>query len=69
MLERLSLDQIVLETDAPYLTPVPFRGKRNESSYLPYVVAKLAEIYQVDREEVAARTTANAKKLFKPTAA
>ncbi|KIC95269.1 TatD family hydrolase [Flavihumibacter solisilvae] len=68
VLERLSLDQIVLETDAPYLTPVPFRGKRNESAYLPYVVAKLAEIYQVDREEVAARTTANARKLFKLTA-
>jgi TatD DNase family protein len=68
VLERLSLDQIVLETDAPYLTPVPFRGKRNESAYLPYVVAKLAEIYHVDREEVAARTTANARKLFKLTA-
>lgn len=69
VLERLSLDQIVLETDAPYLTPVPFRGKRNESAYLPYVVAKLAEIYQVSSEEVAARTTANARKLFKQTAA
>jgi TatD DNase family protein len=65
VLARLSLDNLVLETDAPYLTPVPFRGKRNESSYLTYVVDKLAEIYQVPAEEVARKTTENARILFK----
>lgn len=60
----ISLDDIVLETDAPYLTPVPFRGKRNEPSYLKYVVEKLMEIKKVTKEDIAEVTTANAKKLF-----
>ncbi len=60
----VSLEHIVLETDAPYLAPVPFRGKRNESSYLQYIVEKLAEIKGVSKEEVAAVTTANAEKIF-----
>ncbi|MDH8701054.1 TatD DNase family protein [Dysgonomonadaceae bacterium PH5-43] len=51
------LDRIVLETDAPYLTPVPYRGKRNEPSYLIYIVEKLAEVYNVSVEEVAERTS------------
>jgi TatD DNase family protein len=63
-LKNISLQHIVLETDAPYLTPVPFRGKRNESSYLTHIVQKLAEIKQVAPEEVAAITTANAEKIF-----
>ena len=63
-LENISLEHIVLETDAPYLTPVPFRGKRNESSYLTYIVQKLAEVKRVTPEEVAAITTANAEKIF-----
>ncbi|ULQ51075.1 TatD family hydrolase [Flavihumibacter fluvii] len=67
VLARLGLDNLVLETDAPYLTPVPFRGKRNESSYLTYVVDKLAGIFQVPAEEVARKTTANARTLFKST--
>jgi len=58
------LDKIVLETDAPYLTPVPFRGKRNESSYLKYVVARIAAVKNISEEEVAAVTTANAIKIF-----
>ena len=58
------MEWLVLETDAPYLTPVPFRGKRNESSYLKYVVARLAEVKGVTVEEVAAVTTANAQKIF-----
>jgi TatD DNase family protein len=58
------LGSLVLETDAPYLAPVPFRGKRNESSYLRYVVAKLAEVKGLSVEEVAAATTANAQKIF-----
>jgi len=55
---------IVLETDAPYLTPVPFRGKRNESSYLTYVLQKLADLKETNVEVVAAITTNNAEKLF-----
>jgi TatD DNase family protein len=64
VLEQVSLEHMVLETDAPYLTPVPFRGKRNESSYLKYVVERLAEVKKVSMEEVAAITTANAEKIF-----
>lgn len=64
VLEHIDLEYLVLETDAPYLTPVPFRGKRNESSYLKYIAAKLAEIKNVPIEEVAAVTTANAQKIF-----
>ena len=64
VLEKIDLKYIVLETDAPYLTPVPFRGKRNESSYLKYVVEKLAEIKNVPAEEVAVVTTSNAEKIF-----
>ena len=63
-LEKIDLNHIVLETDSPYLTPVPFRGKRNESSYLKYIAEKLAEIKNVSVEEVAAITTSNAKKIF-----
>jgi len=59
------LENIVLETDAPYLTPVPFRGKRNESAYLTYTVTKLAELFSMEPEEVAGITTANAIRLFK----
>jgi TatD DNase family protein len=64
VLAQIDLAHIVLETDAPYLTPVPFRGKRNESSYLKYIVEKLAIIKNVSVEEVAAVTTANAEKIF-----
>jgi TatD DNase family protein len=63
-IKDIPLDQLVLETDAPYLSPVPFRGKRNESSYLKYVVHKLAEVKGVDVEEVASVTTENAQKIF-----
>jgi TatD DNase family protein len=63
-LQDIPLENMVLETDAPYLPPVPFRGKRNESSYLKYVVEKLAEIKGVSREAVAEITTANAQKIF-----
>ena len=63
-LKDIPLEHMVLETDAPYLSPVPFRGKRNESSYLKYVVQKLAEVKGVTVEEVAELTTANAQKIF-----
>ncbi len=64
VLQDIELEYLVLETDAPYLTPIPFRGKRNESSYLKYVVEKIAEAKNVTIEEVAAATTANAQKIF-----
>ena len=63
-LERISLENLVLETDSPYLTPVPFRGKRNESSYLVYIIDKLAKAKNLSSEEVAVITTANAQKIF-----
>jgi TatD DNase family protein len=65
VIKLIPLENIVLETDAPYLTPVPFRGKRNESSYLKYVVQKIAEVKSVEAEEVAKQTTLNAEKVFK----
>lgn len=63
-LNRIPLEHIVLETDSPYLAPIPYRGKRNESSYIINVVAKLAEIYGVTTEEIAQTTTENSKKVF-----
>jgi TatD DNase family protein len=64
VLNKIPLEYIVLETDAPYLPPVPFRGKLNESSYLVYVAQKLAEIRNLSIEEIAARTTSNAMNIF-----
>jgi TatD DNase family protein len=64
ILPSIPLEYLVLETDAPYLTPVPFRGKRNEPSYLKYVAAKMAEAMDVSVEEIAMQTTLNAEKLF-----
>lgn len=63
-IENIDLSRLLLETDAPYLAPVPFRGKRNEPSYLKYVVQKLAEVKSVSIDEVANFTTANAEDLF-----
>lgn len=65
IVKDIDLEFIVLETDAPYLTPVPFRGKRNESSYLKYIVNKIAEIKNIHADEVAERTTTNAEKIFR----
>ena len=62
--EVIPLDRIVVETDAPYLTPEPFRGKRNDSRYLPYVIAKMAEWKGVTPEELTEITFANGKRLF-----
>jgi len=61
---EVSLEHLVLETDSPYLTPVPYRGKPNESSYLIYIAQKVAELHQTDLETVAAITTENSKKVF-----
>jgi len=64
IIREIGLNQIVLETDAPYLPPVPFRGKRNEPAYLKMVVQKISEITGMPIEEVALATTANAERLF-----
>jgi len=61
---QVDLKHIVLETDSPYLTPVPYRGKPNESSYLIYIAQKVAELHQTDLETVAAITTENSKRVF-----
>lgn len=63
-LKHISLDRVVLETDSPYLAPVPYRGKRNEPSYLTKILEKLAQIYSVSEDEVAKITTQNAVLLF-----
>ena len=61
----IPLERILLETDAPYLTPVPFRGTRNESAYIPHIAEKMSQLKGCSMEEIAARTTANAQKLFR----
>jgi TatD DNase family protein len=63
-MNQIDLKHIVLETDSPYLAPIPYRGKRNESSYLVNVIAKLADIYNVSEQEIAAITTQNSKDVF-----
>lgn len=65
VLKNISLENIVLETDAPYLAPVPFRGKRNESSYLQYIAQALANAKNISVPELASVTTANANRIFK----
>ena len=62
--KHIPLERILLETDSPYLTPVPFRGKRNESGYVPHIAAKLSELQEIGIEEIACTTTENAHKLF-----
>ncbi len=64
VVEQIDLKHIVLETDSPYLTPVPYRGKPNESSYLVYVAQKVADLHQISLEEVARITTENSKIIF-----
>ncbi len=64
VLEHVPLTQLVLETDAPYLSPDPMRGKRNEPSYIPFIAEKLTAIYQISVEEIGKATTKNAKELF-----
>lgn len=67
VLKNIDMENIVLETDAPYLPPVPYRGKRNESSYIIEVAKKLAEIKNITLEEVERITTLNAEKIFYKT--
>ena len=63
-LKEIDLKNIVLETDAPYLAPIPYRGKRNESSYIKLIAKKLSEIYELPIEDIAAITTQNSKDVF-----
>lgn len=65
VLRSVKLENLVIETDSPFLAPVPFRGKRNESKYCLQIADKIASIYQISIEEVAKITTVNAQKLFK----
>ena len=64
VLKQLPLSALILETDAPFLPPVPYRGKRNQPLYLMETLKKLAEVKEISVEEIAAATTANARKLF-----
>ena len=64
VVKQIRLEDLVVETDAPYLTPAPHRGTRNESSYVRFVAMKIAELKEVDYEVVAEQTTANAKRIF-----
>jgi TatD DNase family protein len=63
-LDQIDIKNIVLETDSPYLAPIPFRGKRNESSYLVNIIDKLAQIYGLSANEIAEITTENSKTVF-----
>ena len=65
VLTTVPLERIVLETDAPYLSPVPYRGKRNESAYITEVLQKVADIYNVSRQETESITNNNAKHVFR----
>lgn len=64
VLESIPLSELILETDAPYLSPAPHRGKRNESSYIPLIAKKLSNIYKLDEKEIGQITTKNALELF-----
>jgi TatD DNase family protein len=65
IVEQIALDHLVVETDAPYLAPMPYRGKTNESAYIPIVAQKIADIKQISLEQVATQTTINARNIFK----
>jgi len=64
VVDAVGIEHLLLETDAPFLAPAPYRGKRNESSYIPLIAEKVAEIKQVSIETVAEITTENAIRLF-----
>ena len=63
-MRELGIDRLLLGTDAPYLAPVPYRGKRNEPSYLPRMARRIADILEISLDEVESATTANALRLF-----
>ena len=63
--QEIPLDRILLETDCPYMAPEPHRGERNDSSYIPFVIKKIAELRGITPEEVEQATRANAERLFR----
>ncbi|MFH1001103.1 MAG: TatD family hydrolase [Bacteroidota bacterium] len=63
-LKHIGLEHLILETDAPYLAPMPYRGKRNEPAYIPLIAKKLSEVKKISLDEIAKITTQNAKELF-----
>ena len=63
-MKKIGLENILLETDAPYLTPEPFRGKKNSSKYIPIIAKKLADIFQISLDEVGKTTSFNSIHLF-----
>jgi TatD DNase family protein len=65
VVKNIPIEDIVLETDAPYLAPTPHRGKRNESSYLPLVASRLSDIFEISEREIARITSENAVQLFR----
>ena len=65
VLAGIPIDRIVIETDSPYMAPVPMRGKRNESAYVAFVLNRIAEIYGISEDEADRRTTANALRIFR----
>lgn len=65
VLAGIPIDRIVIETDSPYMAPVPMRGKRNESAYVAFVLKRIAEIYGISEDEADRRTTANALRIFR----
>jgi TatD DNase family protein len=65
VLPEIGLEHIVLETDSPYLSPVPHRGKRNEPAYIPIIAEKIADYLHISLEEVAEKTTHNANTVFR----
>ena len=65
MISNLGLEHLVLETDSPYLAPVPYRGKRNSPAYLPIIAEKVGDYLSISKEEVAKRTKQNALNLFR----
>ena len=64
IIRQLPLDRLLIETDSPFLTPVPHRGKRNEPAFVAHIADKIAEIHMTTREQVAEKTTSNAASLF-----
>jgi TatD DNase family protein len=64
VVKNVDIKNIVLETDSPYLTPTPFRGTRNKSSYIPIIANKLSDIYEISSEEIGNITSKNAKEIF-----